>query len=157
MLAINETCNIDCQKAGCNWSVAYAMAGFVMILTAVNAILLVVGGFFYRSRMIGIFCHSCLTLFSLISVIMTYNYRFRDQGKLAAMSTMSSRNITDTEYDPNWTYEDDGKLITKLLWAQGITLILCLLTSNLGCCVSKKNNLIGSQLSARPSERNQLL
>jgi hypothetical protein len=137
--------------------VAYAMAGFVLILMTVNAILLVVGGFFYRSRMIGIFCHSCLTIFSLISVILTYKFRFQDQGKLAAMSTMPSRTISETEYDLTWTYEDDGKLITKLIWAQGITLILCLVTSNLGCCVSKKNNVIGSQISARPSERNQLL
>ena len=95
----------------------YVFSGFVLILLAANAILLVVGGFFYRSRMIGVFCHGCLTIFSVISVCMTYKWRYWDMGKLAAMSTFHSRTISDTEYDKNWTYEDDGKLIVKLLWA----------------------------------------
>ena len=71
---------------------------------AANAILIIFGGFFYHSRMIGVFCHGCLTVFSLISVCLTYKWRYWDQGKLAAMSTMLSRTISTNDYDTTWTY-----------------------------------------------------
>ena len=110
-LTINGTCDYDCQKKGCNWSITYAFAGFVMVLTALNALFLVVGGWFYKARMISMFCHGFLTFFSLISIIVTARMLFRDQGQLASMSTMPSRTISDTAYDKTWTYQDDYSLI----------------------------------------------
>ena len=74
-LKINETCDIDCQKRGCNWSTIYALSGFVLVLSAVNALVLVVGAFFYKSRMIGMFCHAFLTVMSAISIGVLFKFR----------------------------------------------------------------------------------
>lgn len=155
-LTINATCDWDCQKQGCRWSVSYALAGFVLVLMATNALLVVVGGWFYKPRMIGIFCHSCLTLASIISISLSYKFRYQDQGKLAAMSTMPSRTISDTEYDANWTYQDDAKLITKLLWVQVVALVITIFTTSIGCCApNKKDNMKNTIAITRSAEARQ--
>lgn len=155
-LTINATCDYDCQAKGCRWSVSYALAGFVLVLTAANAILLVFGSFFYSVRMVGMCCHYCLTGASLISFIISFKFRYQDQGKLAAMSTMPSKTVSTTEYDPNWTYQDDAHLITKLLWAQGVVLVVCLVAASIGCCApSKKQNMRNTATIVRASEAQQ--
>ena len=83
--------------------------------------------------MIGLFCHHFLLIFNLASVIVTFEFRYRDQGKLAALSPMPSRTLNDTMYDENWTYADDADYIDKIFIWQCITLCLCLITSNFGC------------------------
>ena len=98
-LSINETCDDTCQKQGTQWSIIYLLAGFTLIFMAINAILLVLGGWIYRSRMIGIFCHHFLTIFLLASVIVTYRYRHREQGQLAALSLALSKTTSTTAYD----------------------------------------------------------
>ena len=91
---------------------------------AVNGLLLVLGGWIYRCRMIGIFCHHFLTIFLLASVIVTYRYRNREQGQLAALSLMPSKTSSDTEYDLGWTYADDANFIDKFFIFEIITLIV---------------------------------
>ena len=56
----------------------YGLAGFTLVLTGINAALIVLGGWFYKPRMIGMFCHSFLTIFALASLIVTHMYRYRD-------------------------------------------------------------------------------
>ena len=82
----------------------YALAGWTLVLMTVNAVMLVLGGWFYKTRMIGMCCHHLLLLVNLTSLVVTHKYRYRDQGKLAALSTMPSKTLSDTEYDANWTY-----------------------------------------------------
>lgn len=116
-MTLNATLTETEKKKGCQWSTIYAFAGFVLVLLACNAVLLVLGGWFYQPRAIGMFCHSFLTLINLVAVIITYRFRFRDQGKLAAMSTMPSRTDGDNAYDLSWTYQDDAKYIEKIfIW-----------------------------------------
>ena len=100
----NETCYYDCLKQGSQWSIIYVLAGFTLIFMATNALLIMAGSWIYRCRMIGIFCHHFLTIFLLASVVVTYRYRYREQGQLAAMSLMPSQTSSTTAYDPNWTY-----------------------------------------------------
>ena len=116
-LSINETCSYDCQKHGTQWSIIYILAGFTLIFMAINALLLMAGGWIYRCRMIGIFCHHFLTIFLLASVVVTYRYRYREFGQLAAMSLMPSQTTSTTAYDQNWTYADDAKFIEKFFVA----------------------------------------
>jgi len=132
-LKINETCDVDCIAKGSEWSIIYAFAGFVGILMAINSLFLIFGGWVYRTRMIGIFCHDFLTLMALCSFIVTWRYRYRDQGKLAAMSTMPSHLKSETEYDLTWTYQDDAKFIHTILIWQGVAIVLFICTGNLGC------------------------
>lgn len=148
-ISINETCIDDCQKHGTQWSIIYLLAGFTLIFMAINALLLVAGGWIYRSRMIGIFCHHFLTIFLLASVVVTYRYRYREQGQLAALSLMPSQTTSTTAYDPNRTYADDAEFIEKFFIGELIALILCLITSNLGCCkFGNKTNIRDSQVTS---------
>ena len=148
-LSINETCNEDCQKHGSQWSIIYLLAGFTLIIMSINALLLVAGGWIYRCRMIGIFCHHFLTIFLLASVVVTYRYRYREQGQLAALSLMPSQTSSTTAYDTDRTYADDAAFIEKFFVAELITLILCLVTSNLGCCKFGNNkNMRDSQVTS---------
>ena len=116
---------------------------------AINAVLLVLGGWIYRCRMLGIFCHHFLTIFLLASVIVTYRYRHREQGQLAALSLMPSKTTSDTQYDLNWTYADDADFIDKFFICELIALICCLVTSNIGCCKCGNNsNVRDSQVTS---------
>jgi len=65
------------QKKGSQWSVIYALAGWTLVLAGINAVLLALGGWFYKPRMIGMFCHNFLMIFDLASIIMTHYYRNR--------------------------------------------------------------------------------
>jgi len=149
-LTINETCDEQCQKKGCAWSVIYGLAGWTLILIAINAGLLILGAWFYKPRMIGLFCHHFLLIFNIASVVVTFKFRYRDQGKLAAMSIMPSRPLNDTAFDPDWTYEDDANYIDKIFIWQCITLFLCLITSNFGCSkmFNSKYSLKDSQVAS---------
>ena len=159
--ALNDTlsasCDDECYKRGCQWSIVYALAGFTLVLLAANAILLVLGGWIYRARMLGLFCHNFLNVFLLASLITTHRYRYRDQGKLAALSTMPSRTISTTEYDPNWTYQNDADWIEKFWVLQLVTFILCIVTSNLGCFkFCNRTDIRDSQVqSFLPSSKNE--
>ena len=104
-----------------------------MFLVSANAVLLVVGGWVYRSRMIGLFCHHFLLIFNITSLVITHKYRNSQWGQLAALSTMPSKTISDFEYDENWTYQDDAHFIDKMWAFQMVTFFLCLCTSNIGC------------------------
>jgi len=107
------------------------------------------GGWVYRTRMLGIFCHHFLTIFLLASVIVTYKYRNREQGQLAALSLMPSKTSSDTAYDETWTYTDDAKFIDNFFIFQLITLFVCLITSNFGCCkIGNSENVRDSQVTA---------
>ena len=122
---------------------------------AVNGLLLVLGGWIYRCRMIGIFCHHFLTIFLLASVIVTYRYRNREQGQLAALSLMPSKTSSDTEYDMGWTYADDANFIDKFFIFEIITLIVCLMTSNFGCFkIGNRNDLRDSQVTSSMKNSN---
>lgn len=87
----------------------YALAGWTLILMGINAGLIMLGGWFYKPRMVGMFCHHFLLIFNLASLIVTHKFRNRDQGKLAAMSTFPSHEDNDT-----WTYQDDASFIDKI-------------------------------------------
>lgn len=82
----------------------YGLAAWTLVISGINAVLLVLGGWFYKPRMIGMFCHLFLMIFALASLIVTHKYRYRDQGKLAALSTSPSRINSAGEFDPVWTY-----------------------------------------------------
>lgn len=152
--AINQTCDLDCQKKGCQWSVVYGLAGWTLILMGINAGLIVLGGWFYKPRMVGMFCHHFLLIFNLASLIVTHKFRNRDQGKLAAMSIMPSKTISDTEYDATWTYQDDANFIDKIWVWQLVTFFLCLITSNFGCFkVWNRTDLRDSQLRSTMMKR----
>lgn len=103
-ISLNATCDLDCQVKGSQWSVIYACAAFTLGLIGLNAILTVFGAWNYTMRMTSIFCHNFLTIVNIASVIITYRFRYREQGQLAALSTMHSRTISDTQYDLYWTY-----------------------------------------------------
>lgn len=107
---------------------------------AFNGVLLLAGGCVYRTRMVGVFVHALLTIFNIASLVVSWKFRNREFGQLAALSTMPSRTVDDSSYDPDWTYADDAKLIEKLWWCQLVSLIVCLCAANLGCCKSKKAN-----------------
>ena len=91
---LNTTCDQYCWRAGSNWSLIYSFGAMVNFLIAVNGFLIILGGWIYRTRMIGIFCHYLLTLFLIASVTVTYKYRYSTMGKMAALSTMSVTNMT---------------------------------------------------------------
>ena len=111
-LTLNSTLTESEKKKGCQWSTIYVFSGFVLILLACNAVLLILGGWFYQPRAISIFCHGFLTIINLVAVIITYRFRFRDQGRLAAMST-----LPPNENDPSRTYQDDARSIEKIfIW-----------------------------------------
>lgn len=152
--AINETCDLDCQKKGCQWSVIYALSGWILVLMGINAGLLILGGWFYKPRMVGIFCHHFLLIFNLAALIVTHKFRNRDQGKLAAISLMPSKTLSDTEYDTNWTYQDDAEFIDKIWVWQLVTFFLCLITSNFGCFkMCNRTDLRDSQFRSTIAEQ----
>ena len=70
---------------------------------------------------------------ALCSFIVTWRYRYRDQGKLAAMSTMPSHLKSETQYDLTWTYQDDASFIHTILIWQGVAIIFFIFTGNIGC------------------------
>ena len=111
----------------------YAFAGWTLLFITVNALLQVFGAWFYKPRMIGLFCHHFLLIFNLASLIVTKMFLERDQGKLAALSLVPSKATSSTEMDKDWTYKDDADAIQKLWVWQLVTFILCLITSNFGC------------------------
>lgn len=65
-------------KQGTQWSIVYGLAGWTLVLAGINGVLLVLGGFFYKPRMVGMFCHWFLAIFDLASLIVTHKYRYRD-------------------------------------------------------------------------------
>ena len=95
--------------------------------------ILTFGAWFYKPRMIGLFCHHFLLIFNLASLVVTKMFLERDQGKLAALSLTPSKAHSDTEMDLTWTYSDDSVAIQNLWVWQLVTFILCLATSNFGC------------------------
>lgn len=96
---------------------------------SINAVLLMLGACFYKSRMLGIFCHHLLTIFLLASVITTYRYRHRTQGELCALSLLPSHSSTAGR-----TYADDAAFIDKFFMGELICLLVCLVFANVGCC-----------------------
>ena len=139
----------------------------VNILMAANGLLLIIGGFKYPPRMVGMFCHYLLTLFLVASVTVTYKYRYSTMGKMAALSTMSVTNMTSLNitlygmtnpttkqedlyvYPSDRTYMDDAKFIDNMFVFQLIALIVCFITANLGCFkVCNNNDLRDSQLKS---------
>ena len=100
-----EECDDDCLKKGSQWSIVYALAAWTLIFMAINGVLLMLGGWFYRCRLLGIFCHHFLSIFLLASIITTYKYRNRTQGELCALSLLPSHISTDK------TYADDADSI----------------------------------------------
>lgn len=111
----------------------YAFAGWIFVLMGLNAVLLVLGGWFYKARMVGMFCHHFLLVITIAALVVTHKYRYRDQGVLAAMSTMPSKTLSSTEYDPNWTYQNDAHFIEKIWAWEMVTFFVCLVTANFGC------------------------
>lgn len=111
----------------------YAFAGWVFLLLAANAILLLLGGWYYKTRIIGIFCHYFLLILTLAALVVTHKFRYREQGQLAAMSTMPSRTLNSTLYDVNWTYQDDANFIEKIWVWELVTFFICLVTASFGC------------------------
>jgi len=148
-LKINETCDDKCIKKGSEWSHIYAFSGFTLILMSTNSLFLMFGGWVYKTRMIGMFCHDFLTFLVLISFIVTWRYRYRDQGKLAAMSNMPSHLKSETQYDMTWTYKEDAEFIHKILIWQGVCFLVFLCTGNLGCFkIFNGNNVRDSQVTS---------
>ena len=125
----------------------YGLAGWTLVVAGVNAVLLVLGGFFYKPRMVGMFCHHFLMIFDLASLITTHKYRYRDQGKLAAMSTQLSHSDSGDDFTGEKTYVDDAAFIDKIWVWQLALFIVCLITSNVGCfkCCTR-NDIRDSQV-----------
>ena len=121
------------MKEGSQWSIVYGLAGWTLVIAGINAVLLVLGGWFYKPRMVGMFCHSFLMIFDLASLIVTHKYRYRDQGKLAALSTQLSHSDDGETFSGDRTYIDDAAFIDKIWVWQLILFIVCLLTTNIGC------------------------
>ena len=70
------------------------------------------------------------------------------------MSLMPSQTSSTTAYDPDRTYADDAKFIEKFFVAQIFALILCLITSNFGCCkCGNKTNVRDSQVASMANSR----
>ena len=149
-LTLNTTCDEFCWKRGSNWSLIYAYGAMVNLLMAMNGLLIVLGGWFYKPRIVGIFCHWMLTIFLIASVSVTYTYRYSTMGKMAALSTLSVHNMTAlnitlaevaqnktgsdlTVFPDERNYTDDAKLIDNMFTFQLIALIVCFLTANIGC------------------------
>ena len=104
----------DWMKAGSQWSIVYGLAAFTLVFAGINGVLLTLGGFFYKPRMVGMFCHHFLMIFDLASLIVTHKYRYRDQGKLAAMSLRLSHSDNGSEFSGDTTYVDDAAFIDKI-------------------------------------------
>lgn len=71
-------------------------------------------------------CMSCLCCVHFCTWISVAVYRFRDQGKLCALSkvpTSVTSSDAGTRAEDDWTYEKDGSLILAL-WVLQL----------LGCC-----------------------
>ena len=118
------------------------------MLISANSLFLIFGGWVYKTRMVGIFCHDFLTFLTLCSFIVTWRYRYRDQGKLAAMSIMPSRLKSTTQYQMDWTYQDDAAYIHKMLIWQGVLFIIFICTGNLGCFkIFNSNDIRDSQVT----------
>ena len=87
------------------------------------------------------FCHHFLMIFDLASLIVTHKYRYRDQGKLAALSIASSRVSSDKTFDADWTYADDANFIDKIWVWQLAIFIISFFVVNIGCfrCCNKSD------------------
>mmetsp|Transcript_35027 Transcript_35027/g.42899 ORF Transcript_35027/g.42899 Transcript_35027/m.42899 type:complete len:229 (-) Transcript_35027:440-1126(-) len=127
--SLNDTDGYSWQKQGSQWSLVYAFAGWTLVLAAINGVLLILGGWFYKPRMVGMFCHVFLMIFDLASLIITHKFRYRDQGKLAALSNLPSRAKSDSEFDSDWTYKNDAEFIDKIWLWQLVLFIFCFITS----------------------------
>ena len=87
-------CDVYCWNAGTHWSRIYAYGGFANLLMCINGVLIGLGGWHYKLRMIGMLMHYFLTAFLTICVYLTYKYRHSTMGQMAAISTMSVTNMT---------------------------------------------------------------
>jgi hypothetical protein len=93
------------------------------------------GSWYYKPRMAGMFCHWFLTIINIASITVTYSYRHSLQGQISALSTAPSRAASTEEMDSSsdWNYTDDAAYIDKIFWFQVITMLISLGTSNMGC------------------------
>ena len=121
-----KDCDLDCQKAGSRWSHVYFSMGFLMLFVLLATICVCVGVYKPVLRCIASCCMSCLCCAHFCTWIAVAVYRFRDYGKLCALSkawtNYTSTDLTELPND-DWTMEKDGALILGL-WVMQL----------LGCC-----------------------
>ena len=73
------------------------------------------GAYYAILRLIGMICASCLCCLQFSFIIVTGVYRFRDYGRLCALSKLwTNQTSTDEPADDTWTYAKDGNLILAL-------------------------------------------
>lgn len=146
-LDIPNSCDHHCVQKGSQWSLVYTYGGFTAILGALVSLLVVLGSYFYKPRIIGLCLNCVMGLINIFGIAITAYYRFRTQGKLAALSTAPSRPMkvsTDEKasgwgYDTSVTYQDDANFIKNMLIVQCVVFVVVCVASNIGCFKNKEH------------------
>ena len=110
----SSDCDSDCLAAGSKWSIIYSLNGATFLLISLNSIIGVFGVWYFWPRVIGFVCNCCLTCVLFAAIIVTGVFRYRNQGKLCALSTASTHIDESDNLTDKTTYESDGKQITAL-------------------------------------------
>ena len=76
----------DDVRRGTSWSTVYLFNGVILMLILFNAILAIVGGFFFWPRLFALLINLVLSLVHFCAIITAGVYRFRSLGKLCALS-----------------------------------------------------------------------
>lgn len=92
-LELADNCGATCEKIHIRWSQAYVLSGIVMLLSAFNALIQVLGTWNHTARAASACCSSLLSCTNLATIVLVAIYRWNTVGKLAALSE------TPTKYD----------------------------------------------------------
>ena len=76
----------DDVSSGTHWSTVFVFNGVTLVLICLNAVLTMVGAFFFYPRLIAFVCNLLLTTIHFAAVVSTAVFRFQALGKLCALS-----------------------------------------------------------------------
>ena len=116
--------NDGCMDEGSRWSVIIKFNFFMFCLMALNGFISSFGAHVYRCRSLASLCFALLCLLNLAAIVTTACFRFNTMGKLAALSTQSTKyqGLNDEQtrilITNDRTYESDAQTITWLFSIQ---------------------------------------
>ena len=93
----------DCAENGTRWSVAFNFNTVIMIFSAVNFILMAIGGYWFYPRLFGTFINCCYACCHCAAWTMAVGVYASPLGQLCTLNV----HPNDYEGDGKWTYTED--------------------------------------------------
>ena len=88
---LEQDCDDDCMDQGSRWSIIYQLCFATCCLMTLDALFLCLGAFLFHCRALGGFCAFLLSCANIAAIVTTGVFRFNTMGKLAALSTQSTK------------------------------------------------------------------